>query len=141
MMCPVTHEQTAVAMTLEPQVDPMFHPDSYGYRPRKSALDAVEVCKQRCWRRSWVVDLDIQGFFDNVPHAQIVAAVDKHTNLPWVVLYVKRWLGDQCGGGDDHCGVDRQPAVVTRSAAEIREAMCGNLWVPPWVRAPPRPWP
>jgi RNA-directed DNA polymerase len=84
--------QTAVAMILEPQVDPVFHPDSYGYRPGKSALDAVAVCKQRCWRRSWVVDLDIQGFFDNVPHSQIVAAVEKHTDLPWVVLYVKRWL-------------------------------------------------
>jgi RNA-directed DNA polymerase len=84
--------QTAVAMILEPAVDPVFHADSYGYRPGKSALDAVEVCKQRCWRRPWVVDLDIQGFFDNVPHAQIVAAVEKHTDLPWVVLYVKRWL-------------------------------------------------
>ncbi|WP_261574225.1 group II intron reverse transcriptase/maturase [Frankia gtarii] len=84
--------QTTVAMILEPEVDPVFHPDSYGYRPGKSALDAVEVCKQRCWRRPWVVDLDIQGFFDNVPHAQIVAAVEKHTNLSWVVLYVKRWL-------------------------------------------------
>ncbi|KJE20034.1 Retron-type reverse transcriptase [Frankia torreyi] len=84
--------QTAVAMILEPGVDPVFHADSYGYRPGKSALDAVEVCKQRCWRRPWVVDLDIQGFFDNVPHAQIIAAVEKHTNLTWVVLYVKRWL-------------------------------------------------
>jgi RNA-directed DNA polymerase len=84
--------QTAVAMILEPDVDPAFHADSYGYRPGKSALDAVEVCKQRCWRRPWVVDLDIQGFFDNVPHAQIVAAVEKHTELPWVVLYVRRWL-------------------------------------------------
>jgi len=84
--------QTAVAMVLEPAVDQVFHTDSYGYRPGKSALDAVAVCKQRCWRRPWVVDLDIQGFFDNVPHAQIIAAVEKHTNLPWVVLYVKRWL-------------------------------------------------
>ncbi|WP_131773951.1 MULTISPECIES: group II intron reverse transcriptase/maturase, partial [Protofrankia] len=84
--------QTAVAMILEPDVDPVFHADSYGYRPGKSALDAVEVCKQRCWRHPWVVDLDIQGFFDNVPHAQIIAAVEKHANLTWVVLYVKRWL-------------------------------------------------
>jgi hypothetical protein len=65
-------------MILEPEVDPMFHADSYGYRPGKSALDAVEMCKQRCWRHPWVVDLDIQGFFDNVPHAQILAAVEKH---------------------------------------------------------------
>jgi hypothetical protein len=74
--------QTAATMVLEPLVEPLFHPDSYGYRPRRSALDAVERCKQRCWRRSWVVDLDIQGFFDNVPHAEIMAAVKKHTDVP-----------------------------------------------------------
>jgi len=84
--------QTAATMMLEPDVDPVFRDDSYGYRPGKSAVDAVEVCKQRCWRHPWVVDLDIQGFFDNVPHTEIVAAVEKHTHLPWVVLYVKRWL-------------------------------------------------
>ncbi|MDT0469603.1 group II intron reverse transcriptase/maturase [Streptomyces gibsoniae] len=84
--------QTAVAMTLEPDVEQVFHEDSYGYRPRRSALDAVETCKQRCWRNPWVIDLDIQGFFDNVPHGPIIAAVERHTNLPWVLLYVKRWL-------------------------------------------------
>ncbi|WAX81246.1 reverse transcriptase domain-containing protein [Streptomyces sp. KMM 9044] len=84
--------QTVVAMTLEPEVEQIFHQDSYGYRPRRSALDAVETCKQRCWRHPWVIDLDIQGFFDNVPHGPINAAVERHTNLPWVLLYVKRWL-------------------------------------------------
>jgi RNA-directed DNA polymerase len=84
--------QTVVAMTLEPGVEQIFHQDSYGYRPRRSALDAVETCKQRCWRHPWVIDLDIQGFFDNVPHAPIIAAVERHTNLSWVLLYVKRWL-------------------------------------------------
>ncbi|MFD8215497.1 group II intron reverse transcriptase/maturase [Streptomyces sp. NPDC059697] len=84
--------QTVVAMTLEPDVEQIFHQDSYGYRPRRSALDAVETCKQRCWRHPWVIDLDIQGFFDNVPHAPIIAAVERHTNLPRVLLYVKRWL-------------------------------------------------
>jgi RNA-directed DNA polymerase len=84
--------QTAVAMTLEPDVEQVFHQDSYGYRPRRSALDAVETCKQRCWRHPWVIDLDIQGFFDNVPHGPIIAAVERHTDLPWVLLYVKRWL-------------------------------------------------
>ncbi|MET7391806.1 group II intron reverse transcriptase/maturase [Streptomyces sp. NPDC005529] len=84
--------QTAVAMTLEPEVDRIFHPDSFGYRPGRSALDAVEVCKQRCWRSPWVIDLDIQGFFDNVPHNPIIAAVEKHTDLAWVLLYVRRWL-------------------------------------------------
>jgi RNA-directed DNA polymerase len=84
--------QTVVAMTLEPDAEQVFHQDSYGYRPRRSALEAVETCKQRCWRHPWVIDLDIQGFFDNVPHGPIVAAVERHTDLSWVLLYVKRWL-------------------------------------------------
>lgn len=84
--------QTAVAMVLNSQVEQVFHQDSYGYRPGRSALDAVEVCKQRCWGQPWVIDLDIQGFFDTVPHEPIVAAVGRHTELPWVLLYVKRWL-------------------------------------------------
>jgi len=84
--------QTVVAMVLSPGAEIVFHQDSYGYRPGRSALDAVESCKQRCWRYPWVIDLDIQGFFDNVPHDPIVAAVSRHTDLPWVLLYVKRWL-------------------------------------------------
>lgn len=84
--------QTAVAMTLEPEVEPVFHPDSYGYRPRRSAHDALDTCRRRCWEQQWVIDLDIQGFFDNVPHEPILAAVAKHTTLRWVLLYVQRWL-------------------------------------------------
>ncbi len=84
--------QTAVAMVLSPSAEQVFHTDSYGYRPGRSALEAVETCKQRCWRQPWVIDLDIQGFFDNVPHDPIVSAVQRHTSLPWVLLYVKRWL-------------------------------------------------
>jgi group II intron reverse transcriptase/maturase len=84
--------QTVVAMTLEPEVEPMFHEDSYGYRPGRSALDAVEACQKRCWQSQWVVDLDIQGFFDHIPHDPILKAVAKHTDKPWVLLYVQRWL-------------------------------------------------
>lgn len=84
--------QTVVAMVLNPEAEKVFHQDSYGYRPGRSAWEAVETCKQRCWRQPWAIDLDIQGFFDNVPHGPIVAAVEKHTKLPWVLLYVKRWL-------------------------------------------------
>jgi RNA-directed DNA polymerase len=61
--------QMVVKQELEPKVEPLFHPDSYGYRPAKSALDAVGTCRQRCWRYDWVVDLDIRGFFDNIDHA------------------------------------------------------------------------
>ena len=84
--------QTVVAARLEAKVEPIFHPDSYGYRPRRSALDAVKVCRTRCWRKDWVIDLDVAKFFDSVPWDLIVKAVERHSDLPWVRLYVKRWL-------------------------------------------------
>jgi RNA-directed DNA polymerase len=84
--------QTVVAMYLEERAEPRFHPDSYGYRPAKRALDAVGVCRQRCWRYDWVVDLDVQKFFDTVPWNLVVKAVEAVTDCPWVLLYVKRWL-------------------------------------------------
>jgi group II intron reverse transcriptase/maturase len=84
--------QTVVAARLEGKVEPIFHPDSYGYRPGRSALDAVAVCRRRCWKHDWIVDLDIQKFFDSVDHDLVVKAVAAHTDQPWVVLYVKRWL-------------------------------------------------
>jgi group II intron reverse transcriptase/maturase len=84
--------QTVVARRLEEKVEPIFHVDSYGYRPKRSALDAVRACQRRCWKYDWVVDLDIQKFFDSVPWHLIVRAVEANTDLPWVVLYIKRWL-------------------------------------------------
>jgi group II intron reverse transcriptase/maturase len=84
--------QTVVAGVIEAEVEPIFHPDSFGYRPGRSALDAVGACRRRCWRYDWVVELDIRKFFDSVPWDLIVKAVEKHCDLPWVVLYVKRWL-------------------------------------------------
>lgn len=84
--------QTVVKMYTEPDVDPLFHPDSYGYRPRRSAHDALATCRERCWRYDWVIDLDLKAFFDSIDHDRLLAAVSKHTDLPWVLLYVKRWL-------------------------------------------------
>src|SRR5688500_4009725 len=84
--------QTVVARVLEQRVEQIFHPDSYGYRPSRSALHAVEACRGRCWKTDWVIDLDIQKFFDSVPWPLIVKAVEANTDLPWVVLYVRRWL-------------------------------------------------
>jgi RNA-directed DNA polymerase len=84
--------QTVVAARLECEVEPKFHPDSYGYRPGRSALDAVEKCRERCWKKDWVVDLDIQKFFDSVRWDLIVKAVEAHTDAVWVKLYVRRWL-------------------------------------------------
>jgi RNA-directed DNA polymerase len=84
--------QTVAAMELEKAVEPMFHPSSYGYRPGRSPLDAVAACRERCFTHPWVFELDIQGFFDNVPHDLIIKAVEANTDKRWVVLYVKRWL-------------------------------------------------
>ena len=84
--------QMVVKMDLEPKVEPLFHPDSYGYRPGKSALDAVGKCRTRCWRHDWVVDVDIKGFFDNIDHSLMMHAVRRHTDCKWVLLYIERWL-------------------------------------------------
>jgi len=75
--------QTVVARHLQEKVEPIFHPDSYGYRPRRSALDALAVCRRRCWKYDWVVDLDIQAFFDTVPWDRVLAAVAVHTDAAW----------------------------------------------------------
>lgn len=92
--------QTVVAMVLEPILEPHFHPDSYGYRPGKSAIQALGVARQRCWRSDWVLDLDIKGFFDNIAHALLLRALRKHTACPWVLLYVARWLQAPVQGQD-----------------------------------------
>jgi len=84
--------QTVVKMVFEPQVEPVFHEDSYGYRPGRGALDAVGVARKRCWETDWVIDLDIKAFFDSIPHDLVERAVAHHTDLPWVRLYVARWL-------------------------------------------------
>jgi RNA-directed DNA polymerase len=84
--------QTVVRSYLEPEVEPLFHPDSYGYRPGRSALDAVATCRQRCWEKDWVIDLDLKAFFDSLDHNLMMQAVSKHTDLRWVLLYVERWL-------------------------------------------------
>lgn len=84
--------QMVVKSRLEPMVDPLFHSDSYGYRPGKSALQAVGRARQRCWWHDWIIDLDIKGFFDNIPHDLLTRAVKKHAKEKWVVLYIERWL-------------------------------------------------
>ncbi len=84
--------QTVVAMQLEPVVEPRFDPDSYGYRPGRSAHDALAACRQRCWKYDWVIDLDVQKFFDEVPWDLIIKAVEAVIDVSWVLLYVKRWL-------------------------------------------------
>ena len=84
--------QTVVKRFLEPLVEPKFHRDSSGYRPGKSALEAVGVARQRSWRYAWVLDLDIKAFFDSIDRNLLMRAVRKHTSCPWVLLYIERWL-------------------------------------------------
>jgi RNA-directed DNA polymerase len=84
--------QMVVKLYLEPNVEPSFHPNSYGYRPGKSAHQAVEEARRQCWRYNWVLDLDIRNFFDTIDHELMMRAVRKHTDCPWVLLYIERWL-------------------------------------------------
>ncbi|EHL30031.1 Putative reverse transcriptase [Legionella drancourtii LLAP12] len=84
--------QMVIKLIFEPCVEPHFLSDSYGYRPNKSALDAVGITRQRCWQYDWVVEFDIKGLFDNLDHSLLLKAVKKHTNEKWVLLYIERWL-------------------------------------------------
>lgn len=84
--------QMVAKIYFEPCVEPHFHRDSYGYRPGKSAMDAIAVTRQRCWKYDWVLEFDIKGLFDNIDHELLMKAVRKHTNNPWLILYIQRWL-------------------------------------------------
>ena len=84
--------QAVVKMYLEPIVERTFHPDSYGYRPGRSAHQAIEQARHRCWKHDWVLDLDIRSFFDSIDHALMLRAVKRFTDCRWALLYVERWL-------------------------------------------------
>lgn len=84
--------QMVVVMTIEPDIEPHFHEDSYAYRPKKSALDAVEKAKERSYTFHWVLDLDIKGFFDNIDHELLIKALERHVKCKWAMMYIKRWL-------------------------------------------------
>ena len=128
--------QMVVKMHLEAIVEPVFHTDSYGYRPGKSALDAVGECRRRCWRHDWVVDVDIKGFFDNIDHSLMMHAVRKHTDCPWVLLYIERWLKApvQVGDGEPEAR-DRgtpQGGVISPLLANI---FCITCSMRGWLRS------
>ena len=84
--------QTVVKLIIEPILDPVFHPDSYGYRPGKSAKQAIAVTRKRCWRYDWVVEFDIKAAFDQIDHALLMKAVRTHVKEDWILLYIERWL-------------------------------------------------
>lgn len=84
--------QGAVKIYIETKIDSIFHEDSYGYRPNKSAHQAIQKCAERCWQNSWVLEIDISAFFDNVRHDLVIKALEQHEMPKWVILYCKRWL-------------------------------------------------
>jgi RNA-directed DNA polymerase len=91
--------QMVVKRLIEPDLDPIFLPDSYGYRPRKSALDAIGVTRERCWKYDWVLEFDIKGLFDNLPHEILLKAVRKHVQCKWALLYIERKAYASVPGG------------------------------------------
>ena len=95
--------QTVVVLVLEPILEPVFHEDSYGYRPGRSAHDALAVTRKRCWERDWVLEYDIRGLFDNIDHGLLLKALRHHCSDKWVLLYVERWLTApmQAGNGSE----------------------------------------
>jgi RNA-directed DNA polymerase len=125
--------QMVVKMHLEPLVEPQFHPDSYGYRPRKSALDAVATARERCWRSDWVIDLDIKGFFDNLDHELVMKTVRHHTKTPWILLYIERWLKapvqKQDGSREERTKGSPQGSVISPLLANLFMHYAFDLWM------------
>ncbi|WP_326709834.1 reverse transcriptase domain-containing protein [Streptomyces sp. NBC_01474] len=122
--------QTVVARHLMRRVEPVFHPDSFGYRPGRSALDAVGKCRERCWKRDWVVEFDIAKFFDSVPWDLLVNAVEAHTDAVWVKLYVRRWLAAPLVMPDGSL-LERERGTPQGNAAYLRN---GKDFDVGWVR-------
>jgi RNA-directed DNA polymerase len=125
--------QMVVKTHLEPIVEPCFHDDSYGYRPGKSALDAVATARQRCWRSDWVIDLDIKGFFDNLDHELVMKAVRHQDKTPWVLLYIERWLKApvqrQDGSQQERTKGSPQGAVVSPLLANLFLHHAFDTWM------------
>ena len=84
--------QMVAKIYFEPNVEKIFYEDSYGYRPNKSAIDAIGILRERCWKKDWVVDFDIKGLFDNIRHDYLIEMVKRHTDKQWIILYIERWL-------------------------------------------------
>jgi len=84
--------QMVIKDYIEPRMEKIFSPNSFGYRPNKNAHKALEQVRQNCWKQDWVIDLDIKGYFNNIDHDRLMLAVEKHVPENWVKLYIKRWL-------------------------------------------------
>jgi RNA-directed DNA polymerase len=125
--------QMVVKRHLEPILEPMFHRDSYGYRPGRSAHDALVKARQRCWAHDWVLDLDIKSFFDEIDWDLLMKAVRRHTDCPWVLLYLERWLRAPVSMPDGALvGRERgtpQGAVVSPVLANLFLHYAFDLWM------------
>lgn len=125
--------QAVVKSYLEPIVEPIFHTDSYGYRPGKSALDAVGIARERCWRNDWCIDIDIKSFFDTVDHQLLLKAIRFHTDEKWIHLYIERWLKApiQKGNGtliERHSGIS-QGGVISPLISNIFMHYAFDEWM------------
>lgn len=125
--------QMVVKQEIEPNIDKVFYEDSYGYRPGKSAIDAVAKCRVRNWQYNWVLDLDIKGFFDNIPHDLLMKAVEKHTKSKWHLLYIKRWLETPVqkrnGEQTERLKGTPQGAVISPLLANLFLHYCMDRWL------------
>jgi group II intron reverse transcriptase/maturase len=125
--------QMVVKLKLEPEVDSSFIDDSYGYRPKRSAIDAIEVTRKRCWQYDWVLEYDIKSLFDTIPHDLLMKAVEKHTQCSWVILYIKRWLNAPIQGLDNQqhertCGTP-QGGVISPLLANLFLHYAIDYWL------------
>jgi len=136
--------QTVGKRLIEPDIEAVFLADSYGYRPGRSALDAVGVTRERCWHYDWVLEFDIKGLFDNIDHTLLLKALRKHVKCEWAMLYIKRWLTAplQLGGGtlvERHQGTP-QGGVISPVLANLFLHYTFDVWMArhypdnPWCR-------
>jgi RNA-directed DNA polymerase len=136
--------QMVVKQLIEPDLEPIFLADSYGYRPRKSALDAIGVTRQRCWKYDWVLEFDIKGLFDNIDHVLMLRAIRKHVTCKWALLYIERWLTAPMEQDDGTqiartCGTP-QGGVVSPILSNLFMHYTFDLWMTrthpdlPWCR-------
>ena len=125
--------QMTARLSFEPHVEPHFHDDSYGYRPKKSAHQAVAQARQRCWEFDWVIDLDIKGFFDTLDHELLMKAVDHHRPQAWVRLYIERWLKapaqDDTGKVWERCAGTPQGGVISPLLANLYLHYAFDQWM------------
>ncbi len=125
--------QMVVKLYFEPKVEPIFHKDSYGYRPNKSALDAIGQARKRCWKYDYVIEFDIKGLFDNIDHELLMRAVQKHTNEPWILMYIERWLKAPFLNSEGH-KIDRnsgtpQGGVISPVLANLFLHYAFDVWM------------